>query len=56
MKAYAQATRSKGIELTVEHTNVRGWTFWEKQGFRLDREFRIYFKHRKGVGACFQGC
>jgi GNAT superfamily N-acetyltransferase len=43
VKAYAQATRSKGIELTVEHTNVRGWTFWEKQGFRLDTEFRVYF-------------
>lgn len=43
VKAYAQATRSKGIELTVEHANVRGWTFWEKQGFRLDTEFRIYF-------------
>jgi GNAT superfamily N-acetyltransferase len=43
VKAYARKTRAKGIELTVEHTNVRGWTFWEKQGFRLDTEFRIYF-------------
>ena len=43
VRLYAEATLAKGIELTVEHANVPGWKFWEKQGFALDTEFRTYF-------------
>ena len=43
VRLYAEATLAKGIELTVEHANVPGWRFWEKQGFALDTEFRTYF-------------
>ncbi|MDF2790991.1 MAG: hypothetical protein K0S80_4093 [Neobacillus sp.] len=30
-------------ELSVEQTNKKAWTFWEKQGFTVDEEFRYYF-------------
>lgn len=43
VKEFTLLTRSKGIELSVEHTNKKAWTFWEKQGFKMDEEFRYYF-------------
>jgi GNAT superfamily N-acetyltransferase len=43
LKEFCLLTKSKGIELSVEHTNIKGWTFWEKQGFKLDEAFRYYF-------------
>jgi ribosomal protein S18 acetylase RimI-like enzyme len=43
VKDFSILTKSKGIELSVEHTNKRAWSFWEKQGFKLDEEFRYYF-------------
>lgn len=43
VKEYSRLTKSKGIELSVEHTNKKAWAFWEKQGFKLDEEFRYYF-------------
>lgn len=43
VKEFSQLTKSKGIELSVEHENIPAWTFWEKQGFELDKEFRYYF-------------
>jgi GNAT superfamily N-acetyltransferase len=43
VKEYTLLTRSKGIELSVEHTNKKAWSFWEKQGFKMDQEFRYYF-------------
>jgi GNAT superfamily N-acetyltransferase len=43
IKDFAVLTKSKGIELTVEHANSNAWNFYEKQGFKLDEEFRVYF-------------
>ena len=43
VKEFTLLTRSKGIELSVEHTNKKAWAFWEKQGFKLDEDFRFYF-------------
>lgn len=43
VKEFTMLTKSKGIELSVEHTNKKAWAFWEKQGFKLDEEFRYYF-------------
>jgi ribosomal protein S18 acetylase RimI-like enzyme len=43
VKEFTLLTKSKGIELSVEHTNRKAWQFWEKQGFRIDDEFRFYF-------------
>ncbi|MFJ5758824.1 GNAT family N-acetyltransferase [Neobacillus sp. NPDC093182] len=43
VKEFTLLTKSKGIELSVEHTNKKAWAFWEKQGFKLDEEFRYYF-------------
>lgn len=43
VKEFTLLTKSKGIELSVEHTNKKAWTFWEKQGFKEDEEFRYYF-------------
>ncbi|MFP7298812.1 GNAT family N-acetyltransferase [Neobacillus niacini] len=46
VKELTVLTKSKGIELSVEHTNQKAWRFWEKQGFMLDEDFRYYFyKH-----------
>ncbi|WP_243298560.1 GNAT family N-acetyltransferase [Bacillus litorisediminis] len=42
VKEFALLTKSKGIELSVEHTNERAWHFWEKQGFKMDKKFRYY--------------
>jgi GNAT superfamily N-acetyltransferase len=43
VKEFTLLTKSKGIELSVEHTNKKAWSFWEKHGFKLDEEFRYYF-------------
>ncbi|MEH6992507.1 GNAT family N-acetyltransferase [Neobacillus drentensis] len=43
VKEFTLLTKSKGIELSVEHTNKKAWSFWEKQGFKQDEEFRYYF-------------
>jgi ribosomal protein S18 acetylase RimI-like enzyme len=43
VKEFARLTKAKGIELSVEHTNINAWTFWEKRDFMLDKEFRYYF-------------
>ncbi|MBV7506694.1 GNAT family N-acetyltransferase [Bacillus sp. sid0103] len=43
VKEFTLLTKSKGIELSVEHSNERAWHFWEKQGFKIDNEFRYYF-------------
>jgi GNAT superfamily N-acetyltransferase len=43
VKDYTYLTKSKGIELSVEHSNSKAWEFWERQGFKLDEEFRYYF-------------
>jgi GNAT superfamily N-acetyltransferase len=43
VKEFTLLTKSKGIELSVEHTNEKAWAFWEKQGFKVDEEFRYYF-------------
>ena len=43
VKEFTLLTKSKGIELSVEHTNKKAWAFWEKQGFKIDEEFRYYF-------------
>jgi ribosomal protein S18 acetylase RimI-like enzyme len=43
VKEFTLLTKSKGIELSVEHSNEKAWHFWEKQGFRIDDEFRYYF-------------
>jgi GNAT superfamily N-acetyltransferase len=43
LKEFTLLTKSKGIELSVEHINEEAWHFWEKQGFKLDEEFRYYF-------------
>jgi GNAT superfamily N-acetyltransferase len=43
VKEFTLLTKSKGIELTVEHINEKAWQFWESQGFILDEEFRNYF-------------
>ncbi len=43
VKEFTLLTKSKGIELSVEHTNKKAWAFWEKQGFKMDEEFRYYF-------------
>jgi GNAT superfamily N-acetyltransferase len=43
VKEVTLLTKSKGIELSVEHTNKKAWAFWEKQGFKMDEEFRYYF-------------
>jgi len=43
VKEFARLTMSKGIELSVEHTNTFAWEFYEKQGFVMDKEFRYYF-------------
>jgi GNAT superfamily N-acetyltransferase len=43
VKEYTLLTRSKGIEVSVEHTNKKAWAFWENQGFKMDEEFRFYF-------------
>lgn len=43
VKDFALLTKSKGVELSVEHTNNRAWEFYEKQGFTMDEEFRYYF-------------
>lgn len=43
VKEFTLLTKSKGIELSVEHTNEKAWRFWEKQGFKIDDEFRYYF-------------
>lgn len=43
VKSYVQETGAKGIELSVEHINDKGWRFWERQGFDIDTEFRYYF-------------
>jgi GNAT superfamily N-acetyltransferase len=43
VKEFTLLTKSKGIELSVEHTNKKAWKFWEKQGFKMDEEFRYYF-------------
>lgn len=46
VKEFTLLTKSKGIELSVEHINKKAWRFWEKQGFTQDEEFRYYFfKH-----------
>jgi ribosomal protein S18 acetylase RimI-like enzyme len=46
VREFTILTKSKGIELSVEHTNEKAWGFWEKQGFKRDDEFRYYFyKH-----------
>jgi ribosomal protein S18 acetylase RimI-like enzyme len=42
VKEFTLLTKSKGIELSVEHTNEKAWRFWEKQGFKIDDEFRYY--------------
>lgn len=43
VREFTLLTKSKGIELSVEHTNKKAWSFWEKQGFKQDEEFRYYF-------------
>jgi GNAT superfamily N-acetyltransferase len=43
VKEFTLLTKSKGIELSVEHSNKKAWVFWEKQGFKMDKEFRYYF-------------
>lgn len=43
VKEFAALTKSKSIELSVEHTNIKAWQFYERQGFKLDEEFRYYF-------------
>ncbi|MEH7333872.1 GNAT family N-acetyltransferase [Neobacillus drentensis] len=43
VKEFGTLTKSKGIELSVEHTNQKAWEFWEKQEFKLDEEFRYYY-------------
>jgi ribosomal protein S18 acetylase RimI-like enzyme len=43
VKDFTAHTKSKAIELTVEHENERAWVFWEKQGFKIDDEFRCYY-------------
>lgn len=43
VKEFTLLTKSKGIELSVEHTNKKAWHFWENQGFKVDDEFRYYF-------------
>nr|WP_263323282.1 GNAT family N-acetyltransferase [Neobacillus sp. Marseille-Q6967] len=43
VKEFSSLTKAKGIELTVEHVNQKAWQFWERQGFKLDEEFRSYF-------------
>jgi GNAT superfamily N-acetyltransferase len=43
VKEFTLLTKSKGIELSVEHSNKKAWVFWEKQGFKMDEEFRYYF-------------
>jgi ribosomal protein S18 acetylase RimI-like enzyme len=43
VKEFTLLTKSKGIELSVEHANKKAWNFWEKQGFKIDDEFRYYF-------------
>ncbi|WP_026568495.1 GNAT family N-acetyltransferase [Bacillus sp. UNC41MFS5] len=43
VKEFTLLTKSKGIELSVEHTNEKAWHFWENQGFKVDDEFRYYF-------------
>jgi ribosomal protein S18 acetylase RimI-like enzyme len=43
VKEFTLLTKSKGIELSVEHTNKKAWAFWENQGFKKDEEFRYYF-------------
>lgn len=43
VKKFTLLTKSKGIELSVEHSNKKAWVFWEKQGFKMDKEFRYYF-------------
>jgi GNAT superfamily N-acetyltransferase len=43
VKEFTLLTKSKGIELSVEHSNKKAWVFWEKQGFKTDEEFRYYF-------------
>ena len=43
VKEFTLLTKSKGIELSVEHTNKKAWNFWEKKGFKMDQEFRYYF-------------
>lgn len=42
VKNFSLLTKSKGIELSVEHINGKAWSFWEKQGFILDDKFRYY--------------
>lgn len=42
VKEFSKLTKAKGIELSVEHSNTMAWEFWEKQGFKLDDEFRYY--------------
>jgi GNAT superfamily N-acetyltransferase len=46
VKEFSLLTRSKGIELSVEHINEKAWQFWESQGFILVEEFRYYFYKR----------
>ncbi|MGG1674816.1 GNAT family N-acetyltransferase [Neobacillus sp. NRS-1170] len=43
VKEFSTLTKSKGIELSVEHINQKAWEFWEKLGFKLDEEFRYYY-------------
>ncbi|MDQ0219278.1 GNAT family N-acetyltransferase [Peribacillus cavernae] len=43
VKEFTLLTNSKGIELSVEHINKKAWGFWERQGFKMDDEFRYYF-------------
>jgi GNAT superfamily N-acetyltransferase len=43
VKEFTLLTKSKGIELSVEHINEKAWNFWEKQGFIINEEFRYYF-------------
>ena len=43
VKEFTLLTKSKGIELSVEHINKKAWSFWEQQGFKQDEEFRYYF-------------
>lgn len=43
VKEFTWLTNSKGIELSVEHINQKAWEFWERQGFKVDEEFRYYF-------------
>ncbi|MEH7304448.1 GNAT family N-acetyltransferase [Neobacillus drentensis] len=43
VKEFTLLTKSKGIELSVEHSNEKAWHFWEKQGSKIDDEFRYYF-------------